>query len=99
MKKFKFKLESVLRYRKYKERLAQLELVKAKYAVINKTNQIKTLIETRGSTIDELRNKEDEGIMAGTYRIYANYIFGLEKNIETEKNVLIDLQKEMKKQQ
>ncbi|CAN2041983.1 hypothetical protein GMMP15_660026 [Candidatus Magnetomoraceae bacterium gMMP-15] len=38
MKKYKFKLESVLRYRKYMEKLAQMELVNARLAIIEKKN-------------------------------------------------------------
>jgi len=99
MKKFKFKLEAVLRYRKYKERLAQLELVKIKNAVIQKQLVIKKLSTDRRLVTIKLKEKEDEGITMGQFRIYTMYIEGLEIKIEEETKELNRLIQKMRRQQ
>lgn len=99
MKKFKFKLNSVLRYRKYKERLAQIEFIKARQAVFDKQKQLYILKENRKNTISELKKKENEGIDGAIYKIYTNYINGLEFKIINEKNELQKLQKIMHEKQ
>ena len=95
MKKFKFKLDPVLRYRKYKERLAQIELVKAKHAVLEKEQQINNLEVKKNNTTVEMKNKEDEGVSTAIYKLYENYLFGLTTSIEYENTLLTELQQKM----
>jgi len=99
MKKFKFKLDAVLRYRKYRERNAQLELVKAKNAVIEKRNLIERLKQNRHKAILELKDHEDKGVSVGRHRFYTNYITGTDAALEEEHKQLIVLEKEMRKHQ
>jgi len=93
MKEFKFKLESVLRYRKYRERNAQLELVKAKNAVIEKRQLIEKLKRNRLQAIFELKEKETKGIGVGRHRFYTNYILGTDQALEEEQKKLLELEK------
>jgi len=99
MKKFKFRLEAVLRYRKYRERNAQLELVKAKNAVVEKQNLIERLKQNRLQAILELKDHEDEGISVGRHRFYTNYITGTDAALEEEQKQLRVLEKVMRKHQ
>jgi len=99
MKRFKFKLEAVLRYRKFRERNAQLELVKAKNAVVDKRNLIERLTHNRLQAIIELKDHEDKGISVGRHRFYTNYITGTDAALEEEHKQLIVLEKIMRKHQ
>jgi flagellar FliJ protein len=99
MKKFKFRLDAVLRYRKYQERNAQLELVKAKNAVVEKRNLIERLKHNRMQAIIELKDREDEGISVGRHRFYTNYITGTDAALEEEQKQLVVLEKVMRKHQ
>jgi len=99
MKKFKFKLNSVLRLRKYKERLAQIEFIKSRQAVFDKQKQIDILNNSKVKTISELIKKEDEGINSSVHKVYTNYISGLEFAIFNAKDELQDLKEIMYKKQ
>jgi len=99
MKKFKFKLEAVLRYRKYRERNAQLELVKAKNAVVDKKNLIEKLKQNRLQAIRDLKEEESKGIEVGRHRFYTNYITGTDEALEEEQKQLIQLEKILRKHQ
>jgi len=99
MKKFKFRLEAVLRYRKYRERNAQLEMVKAKNAVVEKQNLIERLKQNRLQAIFELKDHEDKGISVARHRFYTNYITGTDAALEEEQKQLVVLEKVMRKHQ
>jgi len=99
MKKFKFKLDAVLRYRKYRERNAQLELVKAKNAVIEKRQLIERLKQNRLQAILELKTQEDQGISVGKHRFYTNYITGTDQALEDEQKHLVQLEKILRQHQ
>jgi len=99
MKKFKFRLAAVLRYRKYLEQNAQLELVKAKNAVIEKRNLIERLKQNRLKAILELKDREDKGVSVGRHRFYTNYITGTDAALEEEHKQLLVLEKEMRRHQ
>ncbi|KPA13455.1 flagellar FliJ protein [Candidatus Magnetomorum sp. HK-1] len=99
MKKFKFKLDAVLRYRKYRERNAQLELVKAKNAVIEKRQLIEKLKRNRLQAIFELKEHEEKGISVGRHRFYTNYITGTDQALEEEQKKLLELEKVLRHHQ
>jgi Flagellar FliJ protein. len=98
MKRFKFRLEAVLRYRKYRERNAQLALVKAKNAVVEKRNLIERLKQNRLQAILELKDHEDKGVSVDVIDLY-NYITGTDAALEEEQTQLIVLEKELRKHQ
>ena len=97
VKRFFFKLDPVLRYRRYKERLAQIDLVKARLAVDSKKEQIRQLKESRRDAVIDQKTKEDTGVDVGHHRLYTNFIDGLDIIIESETKVLTELNQEMQK--
>jgi flagellar FliJ protein len=99
MKKFKFKLDAVLRYRKYRERNAQLELVKAKNAVVEKRQLIEKLKQNRLQAIYDLKANEEKGMSVGRHRFYTNYIAGTDHALEEEQKQLVQLEKVLKHHQ
>ncbi|MBF0449166.1 MAG: flagellar export protein FliJ [Candidatus Magnetomorum sp.] len=99
MKKFKFKLDAVLRYRKYRERNAQLELVKVKNAVVEKRQLIEKLKKNRLQAILELKTCEEKGISVGRHRFYTNYITGTDHALEEEQKQLVQLEKVLRHHQ
>ncbi len=47
MKRFKFRLDPVIRYREYLERIAQIELARERQALIETKNRISVTVQAR----------------------------------------------------
>ena len=78
MKKFQFRLEPVLKLRKYKERMAQMELAKAQAAL----QQGRALLEQSRLQEEKARRDWEGGLQKGMweaeFRMYADHVRGLE---------------------
>ncbi|MBI9074728.1 MAG: flagellar export protein FliJ [Desulfatibacillum sp.] len=85
MKKFQFRLEPVLKLRKYKERMAQMELAKAQAAL----QECRTMLEKSKIQEESARRDWDSGLQKGMweteFRMYADHIRGLE--LQTKRTV------------
>lgn len=91
MKKFKFSLESVLKYRSHLEHLAKQETAKAR-AEVNKCRQrIDTCRDNIVETTRKLVKETEEGISIDRYKIHTDFLEGSEREIEYLNEELIKL--------
>ena len=81
MKRFKFRLDPVVRYREYRERIALIDLARETQALIETKNRISELEETRRSAAGDLDAEQKEGIEVDRYRGFAAYLQGLRDEI------------------
>ncbi len=102
MKKFTFKLESVLKYRKHLENLAQEEVVKAHINVINSEKKLKYLKQESLKSTQELDKSTLKGITATLFRQYNDYIDSVQgdivakiKELQTLKQIFAQKHKEL----
>lgn len=82
MKKFSFRLESVLRYRQHLEKRAQGALFDARHECENVKKRIESLMQQKMETTTEWEDKGLEGINVATYQIYRSFLGGLSRDLE-----------------
>jgi flagellar FliJ protein len=99
MKRFKFRLDPVIRYREYLERIAQIELARETQALIETKNRISEIEQTRLYAASELDGEQTEGIEVDRYRVFTAYLRGLRHEIESESERLIEIGKRIRKKQ
>ena len=73
MKRFSFRLEKVLRYRKYLETKAQIKLVDAINEYHKKENSIKMIVAKRKELADECGGEKEKGMDVARYRLYYHF--------------------------
>ena len=91
MKRFRFRLAPVIRYRQYREQIALMELAKAKRERVHTEEKIQGMYETKREVLRDLAVSQTRGIKAGRYRIYSAYLEGLGDQIETENDRLVEI--------
>jgi flagellar FliJ protein len=96
MKRFEFKLQPLLNYRQYLERIAQQNTAMANMDVKNCEKQITHLKQTYDQNVDTIENSVVKGIKASEFRRYHDYLDSVESSIEDEKLRRIDLKKVLK---
>lgn len=74
MKRFSFRLESVLNRRKYLEKQAQRDLYQAKNAYMRTEKSIAHMKGFRKEISGECSRKESQGIAVPSHRIYKTFI-------------------------
>ncbi|MCP3875431.1 MAG: flagellar export protein FliJ [Desulfobacteraceae bacterium] len=97
MKRFEFKLQPLLKYREYMERLAQQKTAKAHMDVKNCEDQIVSLRQTRDKNMDTMEGVVSDGISAAKFRRYYNYLESVETSMENEKKRKVQLNEMLKK--
>ncbi|MBU2621878.1 MAG: flagellar export protein FliJ [Proteobacteria bacterium] len=82
MKKFSFRLEKVLRYRKYLETKAQIKLVSTinEYNIIE--NSIKMIVVKRKELSGECSEEKRKGMDVARYRLYYHFNRKLNDDLE-----------------
>ena len=98
MKRFKFRLDPIIRYRQYLERLALMELAKAREELTETEKRIRKIQQTTRDVTRELSSLQAEGIGVDRYRIYADYLQGLKDKIECEDERLVEIGKAVREQ-
>lgn len=93
MKKFKFKLQPLLTYKKYLERIAQQKTAKAHLDVKNCEQQIIDLEQTWDQQADTIENVVEKGIPASLFQRYYQYLVAVETSIVEERFRKIGLDK------
>lgn len=93
MKKFKFKLQPLLKYRQYLERIAQQKTASAHVDVKNCENHIKELKHTHETQIDKVTEAVLSGISGSFFQQYNEYLDSVELSIEQERLKKIELKK------
>ncbi|MBW2196086.1 MAG: flagellar export protein FliJ [Deltaproteobacteria bacterium] len=91
MKRFRFRLDSVIRYRQYREQIALMELAKARRERIHTEEKIQGMYETKREVLRDLAVSQTRGIKAGRHRIYSAYLDRLGDQIETENDRLVEI--------
>ncbi|OGR11440.1 MAG: flagellar export protein FliJ [Desulfobacterales bacterium RIFOXYA12_FULL_46_15] len=91
MKRFCFKLQPMLNYREYLERVAKQNTAKAQMDVVQCEKQIKGLKNTRDQYGRQIENELEQGISALEFRYYCNYLDTVETAIEQERSRKIRL--------
>ncbi|MBU1196473.1 MAG: flagellar export protein FliJ [Proteobacteria bacterium] len=93
MKKFKFKLDPLLNYRKYQERIAQQKTAKAHLEVKTCEEQIINLDQMKHLNAQNIETIVSKGVSASVFRQYHQYSQSLEGSIKEEKIRKIHLEK------
>jgi len=99
MKRFKFRLDPVIRYREYRERIAQIKLARETQALIQSKNRISEIEQARRYAVSELDGEQEEGIEVDRYRVFTAYLRGLRHEIESESERLIEIGKRIREKQ
>ncbi len=84
MKRFHFKLEPLLKYRKYQERLAQQKTAKAHMDVQDCEMQISGLLYARSENVRNMDQIVDQGVSAVEFKRYYQYQDAVENSIQQE---------------
>jgi len=95
MKRFEFKLQPVLNFRKYQERIAQQNTAKAQMDVKNCEKGIIDLKQAYEEGADQIENIVANGVSASEFRQYHQYLDSVEGRIEDEKKRKIKLKKKL----
>lgn len=93
MKRFAFKLQPLLNYREYLERLAKQNTAKAHMDVTHCTNRIAALKQTYDQNSQTVEDILAKGVNASEFRQYHQYLDAVESGIEDEKLRKIQLSK------
>ncbi len=91
MKRFQFKLESLLNYRKYLERLAQQDTAKAQMEVKTCETAIQQLEADFEQQSDKIEDILIKGMTASQFRQFHDYLDVVENQIEVENKRKVQL--------
>lgn len=91
MKKFKFKLDPLLRYRSFQEHQKKLEVAAARHDVMACDARIDEIIISAKKTVDTLDKAISDGIDAGRLELFKHYLSGLSILKENEEKRRIQL--------
>jgi len=93
MKRFEFKLQALLNFRKHLERIAQQDLAKTVMAVTDCENQISSLQTTHGQSARRLESIVEKGVTAQEFKQHHTYMGAVTQMIAGEKQRKIQLEK------
>lgn len=96
MKRFEFKLQPLLKYRQYLERIAQQKTAKAIMDVNSCENQISELKRAYDQHADMIEDVVSKGVSAVEFRRHHHYLDAVETSINDEKLKKIELKKLLK---
>ena len=99
MKRFKFRLDPVIRYREYRERIAQIGLARETQALVESKNRIYEIEQARQYTVSELDSEQKQGIEVDRHLIFTAYLQGLRDEIESERERLVEIDKRIREKQ
>ena len=97
MKRFEFKLQSLLNYRKHLERVAQQDMAKTVMAVAACEKQIGSLQTTHGQSSHRLEQTVEKGVGAHEFRQHQDYLGEVVRMIAQEKQHKVQLGKVLEK--
>jgi len=93
MKKFQFRLQSLLKYKRHLEQVAKQEMAKAVADVLACEQRIAQLQQERISATDQLDDLVEKGIGAGQFNRYRQFITAIDQTIILERNKKTKLEK------
>ncbi len=91
MKRFEFKLQALLNFRKHLERVAQQDMAKTVMAVSDCENQIDSLQTTHGQSTKKLEAIVEKGVAAQEFKHHHAYIGAVTQMIVEEKRRKVQL--------
>ena len=97
MKRFEFKLQALLNFRKHLERVAQQDMAGTVLAVSDCEHQIGSLQTTRGQSAQRLELIVEKGVTAQEFKQHHDYIGAVTRMIGAEKRRKIQLEKILEK--
>ena len=99
MKRFKFRLDPVIRYREYRERIAQIGLARETQALVESEKRISEIEQARRYTVSELDSEQKQGIEVDRHLVFTGYLQGLRDEIESERERLVEIDKRIREKQ
>lgn len=93
MKKFKFRLQGLLKYKGHLEQIAKQDMAQAVADVLACEQRITRLQEEKISAADQLETLVEKGMAAGQFNRYRQFITSLDQMIMVERNRKIELEK------
>ena len=93
MKKFQFKLQSLLKYKRHLEQVAKQEMAQAVADVLACEQRIIELKKDRISAMDQLDSLVEQGMGAGQFNRYRQFITATDQMINLERNRQTELEK------
>lgn len=93
MKRFAFRLQPLLNYKAYRERLAQQDTAKAHMDIVNCEKQIADLKARLLATEDSMEKQIEKGVTAAVFQQHYAYVGAVASAIQLEKNRKKDLEK------
>ena len=99
MKRFKFRLDPVIRYREYLEWMAQIDLAREQRARFESKNRISEIEQTRLDVVDELDRELTQGIEVKRHQAFTAYLSGLLYDVDFEHERLIEIGKRIREKQ
>ena len=85
---FVFRLQNVLRYRKFLEQAAQKELFEARAEQRRQEETIAALLQDRADAVRQCREYCRTGVTSHRYRVLKTYIDGLDARLVRERKIL-----------
>jgi flagellar protein FliJ len=93
MKRFAFKLQHLLNYKGYLERLARQDTAKARLDIVDCDKQIAALKQQVIVAAKQMDSKVKDGICAREFKQHQNFLGAVETDMEDEKNRKKNLEK------
>ncbi len=93
MKKFSFKLRSLMKYRQYLEHIAKQETAKAYKDVVESEKSIEYFTQLYSKKAGELDHEASQGISAVNFRYCQDYLDSVEIDIKNEMANLIQFKR------
>ncbi|MBU0995518.1 MAG: flagellar export protein FliJ [Proteobacteria bacterium] len=86
MKRFRFRLQPVLDFREHQERMAKIEVAKARQNIIDCSKKIEALTKDLNDTARDLDLQTQKGMSVERFRFFTNYLSSIEVLITREEN-------------
>ena len=92
---YNFNLESVLTHRKLVEENLQKELAVLRLSLVDEMVKLRNYKESRSKFLEELKQKQEEGITISDVFLYLSFIEQLSKDIEKQKKNVLELENDV----
>jgi len=88
MKSFAFRLDRILSYRKYLEKLAHADLIKVKNEFLKIEKQVQRITENKIEITERCSNAGLKGISVPEYQIYQAFLEKIDHDLKEERSCL-----------
>ena len=92
MKKFQFRLDPVLKLRKYKERMAQMALAKAQVELKNAMSELDSAKMREQAARSAWTAGLEKGMWDAEFKMHADHVRGLEQETKAAESLIIQLE-------